>query len=60
MLVCESETELIRRLVLSGANFDQVAEDDVLLKNCDGDIATSPDGIVYYSNQTEIRRLIPD
>ena len=60
LLVCESETQLMRRLVLSGANFDQVAEDDVLLNNCDGDIATSPDGIVYYSNKTEIRRLIPD
>ncbi len=50
----------MRRLVLSGANFDRVAEDDVVLKDCDGDIATSPDGIVYYSNQTEIRRLITD
>ena len=60
LLVCESETNLMRRLVLSGANFDQVAEDDVLLNDCDGDIATSPDGIVYYSNKTEIRRLIPD
>ncbi len=60
LLVCESETKLMRRLVLSGANFDRVAEDDVVLKNCDGDIATSPDGIVYYSNQTEIRRLITD
>jgi glucose/arabinose dehydrogenase len=60
LLVCESETKLMRRLVLSGANFDLVAEDDVVLNNCDGDIATSPDGIVYYSNQTEIRRLIPD
>ncbi|MCH8345518.1 MAG: PQQ-dependent sugar dehydrogenase [Chloroflexi bacterium] len=60
LLVCESETKLMRRLVLSGANFDLVAEDDVVLKNCDGDIATSPDGIVYYSNQTEIRRLITD
>jgi len=60
LLVCEFETQLMRRLVLSGANFDQVAEDNVVLNNCDGDIATSPDGIVYYSNKTEIRRLIPD
>ncbi len=51
---------MMRRLVLSGAKFDQVAEDNVVLNNCDGDIATSPDGIVYYSNKTEIRRLIPD
>lgn len=59
LLVCESETKLMRRLVLSGANFDQVTEDDVILEDCDMDIATSPDGIVYYSNKTEIRRLVP-
>ena len=59
LLVCESQTKLMRRLVLSGANFDQVTEDDVVLNGCDMDIATSPDGIVYYSNETEIRRLVP-
>ncbi len=59
LLVCESETRLMRRLVLGGANFDQVTEDDVILQDCDMDIATSPDGIIYYSNETEIRRLVP-
>ncbi len=59
LLVCESETSLMRRLVLSEANFDQVTEDDVVVEDCDMDIATSPDGIIYYSNETEIRRLVP-
>jgi len=59
LLVCESETSLMRRLVLSEANFDQVTEDDVVVEDCDMDIATSPDSIVYYSNETEIRRLVP-
>jgi len=59
LLVCEFETSLMRRLVLSEANFDQVTEDDVVLEDCDMDIATSPDSIVYYSNETEIRRLVP-
>ncbi len=64
LLVCESETELMRRLVLTGSNFDQVADDDVdgddvVAKDCDMDIATGPDGIVYYSNEKEIRRLVP-
>ena len=60
LLVCESETRLMRRLVLSEANFDQVTEDDVVLEDCDMDIAISPDGIIYYSNETEIRRLVPE
>jgi glucose/arabinose dehydrogenase len=59
LLVCESETSLIRRLVLSEANFDQVTADDVIVEDCALDIAVSPDGIVYYSNETEIRRLVP-
>jgi len=59
LLVCDSNTQLMRRLVLTGANFDQVTEDDVIVKDCDMDIATSPDGIAYYSNGKEIRRLVP-
>jgi glucose/arabinose dehydrogenase len=59
LLVCESETRLMRRLVLSEANFDQVTAGDVIVEDCALDIAVSPDGIVYYSNETEIRRLVP-
>ncbi len=71
LLVCESLTDLMRRLVLTGSDFDQVAADEegvdnIVVEDCDrdpstfkGDIATSPDGIIYYSNETEIRRLVP-
>ena len=64
LLVCESETSLMRRLVLTGSNFDQVAPDEegvdnVVVKDCKMDVTTSPDGTVYYSNETEIRRLVP-
>jgi len=59
LLVCTNAKKLMRRLVLSGAGLDQVTDDDVVVKDCDMDIAVSPDGIVYYSNQTEIRRLVP-
>ncbi len=59
LLVCESRTQLMRRLVLSGPGFDQVTGGDVLANDCWWDIAVSPDGIAYYSNLMEIRRLIP-
>ncbi len=64
LLVCESLTGLMRRLVLTGSDFDQVAADEegvdnIVVEDCDRDIATSPDGIIYYSNETEIRRLVP-
>ena len=66
LLVCESQTKLMRRLVLTGTDFDQVADgapgtdDDAVVDDCQMDIATSPDGTVYYSNETEIRRLTPE
>ena len=59
LLVCEKGTKLLRRLTLSGASQDQVTADDVVVKDCQLDIATSPDGTIYYSNEKEIRRLVP-
>lgn len=59
LLVCESETRLMRRLILSGAALDQVTDDAVVVQDCQLAIATSPDGTVYYSNENEIRRLVP-
>ena len=58
LLVCERKTQFMRRLVLGGA--DQVVEDDVVVKDCTLDIAVSPDGTIYYSNEKEIRRLAPE
>jgi glucose/arabinose dehydrogenase len=59
LLVCEEFTQIMRRLVLSGANQDQVTEDDVVVRDCQLDIAVSPDGIIYYGNSSQIRRLEP-
>ncbi len=59
LLVCESATKLMRRLILSAPNFDQVTNDDVVAKDCQFDVAVNPDGLVYYSNEHEIRRLVP-
>lgn len=60
LLACEFNTGFMRALVLGGENQDEVLSDDVVAEDCQLDIAVSPDGIVYYSNQTEIRRLLPE
>lgn len=60
LLVCESETELMRRLVLDAPVSDQATAEDVVVEDCKGDITVSPEGIIYYSNEDEIRRLIPE
>ena len=49
----------MRHVVLSGAAFDQVTTDDTVVKDCRLSLAVSPDGTVYYSNDKEIKRLIP-
>ncbi|OGO48349.1 MAG: hypothetical protein A2W34_07830 [Chloroflexi bacterium RBG_16_64_32] len=59
LLVCESQTMLLRRLVLGGPDLDQVTADDIVAEDCRFDVEVSPDGTIYYSNADEIRRLAP-
>ena len=70
LFVCESQKSVIspataptrgvlRRLVLSGADFNQVSGNDLIVKDCKGDLAVAPDGTLYYANDGEIRRLMP-
>jgi glucose/arabinose dehydrogenase len=56
-LIDEESPGVLRRIVLSGES--QVTADDVIVRDCRGDVETGPDGTVYYSNGTEIRRLLP-
>jgi glucose/arabinose dehydrogenase len=59
LVVCESSTGLLRRLVLAPPSFDSVSADDVIADDCYYDVDVAPDGIIYYANLNEIRRLIP-
>lgn len=59
LVVCEARTQLLRRLVLTPPGFDASTANDVIAKNCWLDVTVGPDGLVYYSNLTEIRKLIP-
>jgi glucose/arabinose dehydrogenase len=67
LFICEGHRSVIeekispgvlRRITLSGES--QVGSDDVIVDDCKGDVETAPDGTLYYSNGTEIRRLLPD
>jgi len=59
LLICEGLTNVLRRIVIAGTNMEQDLADDAVVKDCLFDVTVSPDGIVYYSNAKEIRRLIP-
>jgi len=53
----KSSPGVLRRLVLSG-DFTEVSADDLITKDCKGDVEAAPDGTLYYANATEIRRLV--
>jgi glucose/arabinose dehydrogenase len=53
------EPGVLRRLVLAPPDNAQVTGNDVIVKDCKGDVAVSPDGTVYYTNDSQIRRLLP-
>jgi aldose sugar dehydrogenase len=59
LVFCEVGTQHLRRLVLAPPNFEEVTADDVIARDCWLDVTVGPDGFIYYSNLTEIRRLIP-
>ncbi len=57
LLVCEAQTGLMRRLSLAPPTYNQVTANDVVVEDCQADVAIAPDGTVYYSNRVEIKRL---
>src|SRR3990172_8836092 len=59
LLLSQRASKKMRRLVLQGPALNQVANADVVVKDCAFDIAAAPDGTIYYSTDTEIRRLVP-
>jgi glucose/arabinose dehydrogenase len=67
LLVCESQRSevegqrtpgVLRRLVLGGAAGREVTASDIIVRDCKGAVAVSPDGFVYYANDTEVRKLV--
>ena len=64
LFVCEYRNSVLRLLQLGGANLDQVVAEPRIINGganaCRLDIEMSPDGQIYYSHLSEIRRLILD
>lgn len=60
LLVCEFNSAIMRHFYVAGVDQDVVVGGSVVVRDCRLDIAISPDGLVYYSNKTEIRRLVPE
>ena len=59
LVYCEARTQLLRRLVLPTPRFDSITANDIIARDCWLDVTVGPDGLIYYANLTEIKRLIP-
>ncbi len=60
LLACEWSTGIMRALTLGGPGDAHVLDDRVVVRDCQLDVTTDPDGVIYYSNPGEIRRLLPE
>jgi len=48
---------VLRALTISG---DQVTASEIIVNSCFGEARVSPDGTIYYTTRTELRRLVDD
>lgn len=60
LLVCEFNPGLMRHYFVEGVDKNVVVDGSVVIRDCRLDIAIGLDGLVYYSNMEEIRRLVPE
>ncbi|MCH7577219.1 MAG: PQQ-dependent sugar dehydrogenase [Chloroflexi bacterium] len=60
LLTCDVNTGSMILFLLKGPDFGVVEETRVIGEDCTLDMARARDGTVYYSNHSEIRRLVPD
>lgn len=59
LLLCESIPHFIVKVSIPAPAGGNITASEAIVEDCWGDITTSPDGTIYYSNLNEIRRLIP-
>ena len=58
LVVCESRSQLMRRLLLETPGLNSVKAHDVIGRDCVA-VATNQQGLIYYSTAYDIRRLLP-
>ncbi len=59
LLVCGYHSRLMSHLRLEGPDQDQVIDEGIVVRDCELDVVQDPQGVIYYSNSEEIRRLAP-
>jgi glucose/arabinose dehydrogenase len=63
LLVCGALDGIMRRVILATSGRSPagspITTSEIVVRDCDRDVAVSPDGTIYYSNKTTIFRLLP-
>jgi hypothetical protein len=62
LLVCGALDGMMRRITLApptASPAGPITASEIVVRDCDRDVAISPDGTIYYSNKTSILRLLP-
>ena len=60
LLFCTASTSHLFRFRLAPPAYDQVLEQEVLSDECTLDVASGPDGAIYFSTVNRIQRLLLD
>jgi glucose/arabinose dehydrogenase len=59
LLVCTFASSRLIRLRLTGPNYDRVEREDLLSDQCHLDVASGPDGAIYFTSVSQVLRLVP-
>lgn len=55
---CDAVQKQLRRVHLAAQSFDRIAFEEVVKQGCSYDVATGPDGALYYSDAQGIYRIL--
>ena len=59
LLFCGFTRGHLVRVRLAGADDDEVVKEELLSNECNLDVATGPEGAVYFTSITKVQRLVP-
>jgi aldose sugar dehydrogenase len=59
LLFCSFTRGHLVRLRLAGADDDDVVKEELLSNECNLDVATGPEGAIYFTSITKVQRLVP-
>jgi len=54
---CDASQKQLRRVRLAAESFDRIVSEEVVKQGCTNDVATGPDGALYYSDAQGIYRI---